>query len=129
MNEILEGILWDFVMVYLNDLNVYLAIFKKHLEYLRMVFKRLKKARLKLNPEKCFFVKQELSFLGYLVSSKGIHTDLTKFEKVENLLIPQNIIQLRRFLGLASYYHHFIKDFSKIANLLNKLLRKDIPFI
>ena len=129
MDDVLEGILWKFVVVYLDDLNVYSTTFEQHLEHLRIVFERLKKAGLKLNPEKCFFAKKELTFLGYLISSEGIHTDPAKIDKVKNFPIPKNLTQLRGFLGLASYYRRFIKDFSKIANPLNKLLRKDNPYL
>jgi hypothetical protein len=89
----------------------------------------LKDAGLKLNPEKCYFLKRELAYLGYIVGKDGIRTDPTKIEKVKNFPIPKNLTQLRGFLGLASYYRRFIKDFSKIANPLNKLLKKTNPYV
>src|SRR4051794_11908294 len=94
-----------------------------------MVFDRLRDAGLKLNPEKCKFVSTELTFLGHIISKEGIRTDPEKIEKVKNFPCPQNLTQLRGFLGLASYYRRFIKDFSKIANPLNKLLKKNTPYI
>jgi hypothetical protein len=129
MNEVLDEFLWKFVVVYLDDLNVYSKTFAQHLDHLQQVFERLRQVGLKLNPEKCYFIKQELSFLGYLISPRGIHTDPAKVEKVKDFPVPQNLTQLRGFLGLASYYRRFIKNFSKIANPLNKLLKKDVPFL
>jgi hypothetical protein len=128
MNDVLEDLLWKFVVVYLDDINVHSTSFDQHLEHLRIVFTRLKEAGLKLNPEKCFFLKPELSFLGYVVGKNGIHTNPSKIEKVKNFPVSNNLTQLRRFLGLASYYRRFIKDFSKIANPLNKLLRKGCQY-
>src|SRR6266480_3603279 len=128
MNDVFKEILWDFVVVYLNDLNVHSKTFDQHIDHLRSVFGRLREAGLKLNPEKCFFGKQELSFLGYVIGKNGIHTDPSKIEKVQNFPVPRTLTQLRGFLGLASYYRRFIKGFSTIANPLNKLLKKNIPY-
>ena len=74
------------------------------MEHLKQVFERLKDAGLKLNPEKCFFFKQKLPFLGHIISEKGIETDPSKIQAIQNYPIPQNTTQLRGFLGLASYY-------------------------
>ncbi|CAG8700984.1 3988_t:CDS:1, partial [Ambispora gerdemannii] len=55
----------------------------------------------------------------------GIRLDLTKVEKVKEFPQPTNITELRGFLGLASYYRHFIQGFSNTAEPLHKLLKKD----
>ena len=81
MDEVLQGILWDFVVVYLDDLNVYSRNFDEHLSHLRDVFDRLRQAGLKLNPEKCRFASSKLVFLGHVIDSQGIRTDPEKIEK------------------------------------------------
>jgi len=128
MDEVLQGILWDYVVVYLDDLNIYSRNFDEHLLHLRAVFDRLRRAGLKLNPDKCRFVTPELVFLGHVIDQQGVRTDPEKIEKVKNFPIPKNLTQLRSFLGLASYYRKFIKNFSKIAGPLNKLMKKGMAF-
>jgi hypothetical protein len=92
------------------------------------VFSRLRQFNLKLQPEKCFFLKRELAFLGHVVGEDGIQPDEAKIITVKTFPIPKNQKQLKGFLGLASYYRKFIKNFSSIAEPLLKLLRKDIKF-
>ena len=123
MDTVLQGILWHFVIVYIDDINIGSRTFSEHLEHLKQVFERLRNAGLKLNPEKCFFFEKKLVFLGHVVSNEGIQTDPDKIAAVKNFPIPRDVSQLRGFLGLASYYRRFIQNFSKIAEPLNKLLR------
>ena len=66
--------------------------------------------------------------LGHLVSERGIEVDRAKIEVIEQLPPPVNIRGISIFLGHASFYHHFIKDFSHIARPLTNLLAKDVPF-
>ena len=129
MDTVLRDLLWNFVVVYLNDINIGSKTFEQHLEHLKRVFECLKDAGLKLNPEKCFFFKQKLPFLGHIISEKGIETDPSKIQAIQNYPIPQTTTQLRGFLGLASYYRKFIKSFSKIAEPLNRLLKKKVDYV
>jgi hypothetical protein len=83
-----------------------------------------------LNPEKCFFFKDHLKFLGYIVTSNGIQTDPSKIEKIQNYPVPKTLTQIRGFLGLASYYRRFIKNFAAIARPLHDQTKtsKKIPW-
>ena len=128
MDTVLRKILWHFVVVYIDDVNVGSRTFPEHLEHLKQVFDRLKNAGLKLNPEKCFFFKKQLPFLGHVVSKQGIQTDPEKIAVIRNFPVPQDVSQLRGFLGLASYYRRFIQGFSKVAEPLNRLLRKKVDY-
>ncbi|XP_073120015.1 uncharacterized protein [Henckelia pumila] len=65
-----------------------------------------------------------ISFLGHIVSAKGIEVDPSKVEAVWNWVAPKNATEIRSFLGLAGYYRRFIQDFSKIALPLTSLTRK-----
>ena len=77
---------------------------------------------------KCDFWLKEVSFLGHIVSSKGIRVDPIKIEVVVNWKPPRNVIEVKSFLGLAGYYRSFVKGFSVISSPLTKLLRKGVKF-
>ena len=128
MDTVLRDILWQYVVVYIDDINIGSKTFEEHLFHLEQVFTRLEKAGLKLSPEKCFFFEEELPFLGHVVSREGIHTDPEKLKVINNFPIPKDLTQLRGFIALASYYRKFVKGFSSIVEPLHRLLRKNIPY-
>ena len=66
--------------------------------------------------------------LRHLVFERGIEVDRAKIEVIEQLSSPVNIKGIRSFLGHASFYRRFIKDFSHIARPLTNVLAKDVPF-
>ena len=66
--------------------------------------------------------------LGHVISNRGIEVDKAKIELISKLPSPRNVKAVRQFLGYAAFYRRFIKDFSKIAKPLYKLLEKDVKF-
>ena len=66
--------------------------------------------------------------LGHIISKRGIEVDKEKIELIAKLPSPTNVKTVRQFLGHTSFYRRFIKDFSKIAKPLYKLLEKDAKF-
>nr|GFC41849.1 putative reverse transcriptase domain-containing protein [Tanacetum cinerariifolium] len=78
---------------------------------------------------KCDFWIRTVQFLGHLIDSQGLHVDPAKIKAVKNWEFPTIPTEIRQFLGLASYYRRFIKDFSKIAKSLNILTQKDKKFV
>ena len=77
--------------------------------------------------EKCLFGVDKLVFLGFVVSSKGVHVDDSKINAIKTWPQPTNLQQVRSFLGLADFYRRFVKDFSTIALPLHALSKKMHP--
>lgn len=93
------------------------------------MFTRLREAGLKLKPSKCELCKKEVKYLGHIVSDRGVSTDPDKVGDVSNWPTPCNLKQLRRFLGLCSYYRKFVPKFAEIASPLHALTRKGNKFV
>ena len=95
---------------------------------LEMVLQRLIDSGLKLKPKKCTLFQKQVEFLGYVISPAGDATDTRKIEAVEKWPVPQNVTEIKTFLGLCSYFCRFVKNFSKIAAPLYQLTQKDQIF-
>ena len=128
MNSVLSGLPWNSCLVYLDDIIVTGSTFSAHLDNLSQVFHRIREAGLKLQPSKCALCKPEVSFLGHIVSPKGITTDPSKTDKVASWPTPTSKRDVQQFLGLANYYRRFIKDFASIASPLHRLTEKTASF-
>lgn len=121
MDLMLTNLQWSSCLVYLDDIIIVGRTFLEHLQNLESVFQRLQKAGLKLKPRKFAFFRKEVSYLGHLVSHEEIATDPAKTTKVSHWPLPTTTKEVQKFLGLASYYRRFIRDFAAVAKPLHSL--------
>ncbi|KAM2638519.1 hypothetical protein EV1_022881 [Malus domestica] len=112
----------------MDDFSVFGDSFDSCLHNLSLILKRCVETNLVLNWEKCHFMVKQGIVLGHIISEKGIEVDKSKIDLVRHLPSPTSVREVRSFLGHASFYRRFIKDFSKVAQPLCRLLQKDVTF-
>ena len=122
MHNCLGDLNMTWCVVYLDDIIVFSDNPKDHIVRLEAVFQKLASAGLKLKPSKCFFFKEEIEYLGHLVSGKGVATSPKKIEAVTKWPVPQTVYDVRSFLGFVGYYRRFIRDFSKISKPIREVI-------
>lgn len=123
INDVLKPLIGKSCYVYIDDIIIVGKNREDHLKNLEEVFSLLEKANLKVNIEKSKFLKTEVEFLGHVVTQNGILPDPDKISAIQRIPAPKNLKQLKSFLGLASYYRRFIKDFAMVAKPLTNLTR------
>jgi hypothetical protein len=128
MEIILQPILNTFVMVYIDDIIIFSKDLNDHIAHLKQVFNLLQKAGMKVKVQKCRFARQEVEYLGHIVSQKGIKADPKKLNSVRNFPTPRNLDELRSFLGLANYYRRFIDQFATKIHVLLQLTKSKITW-
>jgi hypothetical protein len=128
MNNVLSGIIGIKCLVYLDDIIIYGKNLDDHNNKLREVFERLRYNQLKIQPDKCEFLKRECLYLGHIISETGIRPDPKKIQAVVNFPPPKNVKGIKSFLGLSGYYRKFINSYSAIAKPITNLLKKEVPF-
>ncbi|GKC17645.1 reverse transcriptase domain-containing protein [Tanacetum coccineum] len=128
MLAIFHDMIEESVKVFMDDFSVFGNSFDKCLNNLDKMLQHCKDAHLVLNWEKCHFMVKEGIVLGHKVSGVGLEVDKAKINVISKLPPPTNIKGVRSFLRHSGFYRRFIKDFSKIARPITKLLEKDTPF-
>ncbi|WVZ93518.1 hypothetical protein U9M48_039490 [Paspalum notatum var. saurae] len=129
MNSVFMNELDKFVVVFIDDILIYSKSEKEHEEHLKIVLARLREHKLYAKFSKCAFWLKEVSFLGHILSEKGVAVDPSKVKDVLNWNQPETVTEIRSFLGLAGYYHRFVKDFSKTAKPLTSLTKNNAKYL
>jgi hypothetical protein len=128
MNKVFMEYLDRFIIVFNDDILIFFKTMEEHEEHLRLVLEKLKSNQLYTKFSKCEFWLTEVAFLGHVISTGGVSVDPGKVEDVLNWMSPTTVSEIWSLLGLAGYYHRFIKDFYKIAEPMTKLLEKNKAF-
>jgi hypothetical protein len=127
METIFEGV--PNIKIYIDDIMVHSKTFEEHLLHLEEVFIILKESNLKIKASKCLFGATETKFLGYDINKEGIRPNNDKIKAMLKYPVPKTQKQVKRFLGMASYYRKFIPNYSSITEAINRLLKKNSKFV
>ena len=124
MQLVLSGLLMEFALCYLDDIIIFSTTEWDHLFDLSKVLQRLREGNLKIKGEKCTFARNEIHFLGHVITPWGIRPDPAKITAIQKCLIPRSITETKSFLGIAAFYRMFIEGFAFIAAPLYNLTNK-----
>jgi hypothetical protein len=127
MDQFLQGIPGG--QCYLDDIIVTRRTREEHLKALDKVLGRLEEHGLKANREKCKFLQNSVEYLGHVITAEGLHQSPKKVQAMAGLPSPQNVGQLRSFLGMVQYYARFLPALATHLAPLHRLLQKDEHWI
>lgn len=119
MNDMLSHL--PFCTVYLDDILIFSKSEDEHIQHVRQVLQILQDNQYYLKLKKCDFFKSQVTYLGHVVTPDGIKPDPKKLQLIEQWTEPQNLHDLRSFLGTANYFHRYVQNFAKIAAPLTAL--------
>ena len=126
MNKLLRDLInTGKIAVFINDVIMRTETEEGHDELVAEVVKRLEENNLYVKPEKCKWKVSEVEFLEVVIEPEGIKMEKEKVKGVLEWPTPKCVKDIQKFLGLANYYHQFIKGFATVARPLHDLVKKD----
>ena len=129
VNDVLRDMVNKFLFVYLDDILICSRSLPEHVRHVRSVLQRLLENQLFVKAEKCVFHQPSTSFLGFVVSQRGLEMDPAKVKAVVEWPTPQSRKDLQRFLGFANFYRRFVRNFSSVVAPLTCLTSSSIRFV
>eukprot|EP00253_Pinus_taeda_P019879 PITA_19879 len=124
MNGIFHPYLDQFVLIFIDDILIYSCTIEEHHEHLRIVLQTLREHQLYAKFSKCDFFKEEIQYLGHVITKDGIAVDLEKIKAIMEWPVPKDVADVRSFMGLVGYYRRFVEGFSKVAFPITSLQKK-----
>lgn len=124
MNQVFEGLLNNFVLVYLGNITVFSKTFDDHIRHLDEVFARIKEYKFSVNAEKPILTVQELHLLGHVVTENGCKQDPAKATAITKWPELRSVTVVHLFLSAVGYYQSSIPNFSLVSAPLFALTQK-----
>jgi hypothetical protein len=129
MNSTFADMLDKNVLCFLDDILVFSRTEEEHLQHLRVVLSRLRQQQLYAKLSKCAFMQREVEFLGHRIGADGLRVAPDKVSAVQQWPRPNNVKEVRSFLGLANFYRRFVQHYSRIALPLTELTKDKVPWL
>ena len=126
INKALAGMIDVFYIVYFDDILIYSSSLKKHWGHVKQILKCLYKFQLFANLKKCAFAVQQINFLNFVISVKGVAMDPSQVSTIADWPTPKTYQEIQVFLGFVNFYQHFVKDYSRIVKPLTGLLKRSV---
>jgi len=118
MNNIFSDLLDVYVVIYLDDILMYLNNMSEHHQHVKEVLKHLCNAGLYVKAEKCKFYSKSVEYLGYILSPSGPTMFNNKVKMIQDWQEPKKVKDIQSFLGFANFYCWFIFNYLDIVILL-----------
>jgi hypothetical protein len=112
------------VSLFFYDILIYSPNWTIHLEHVKQAFEILRQHQFFIKLNKCAFGKEELEYVGHIVTSHVVKVDQVKIQTMLNWPRLTNIYELRGFLSLTGYYRKFVRDYNILNRSLTNLLKK-----
>ena len=129
MNRVFRPIMDQFVVIFIDDILIYLKSIEEHVYHLKTVLQTLREQHIYAKFSKYDFWLESVPFLGYIVSKDGIQIDPQKIKIVSEWSKLTSVIEIRSFLGLIGYYRRFVQDFLRITAPMTRLTQKNVKFM
>ncbi|KAM1674509.1 hypothetical protein ACFX2K_040569 [Malus domestica] len=129
MQKIFNDMLHKNVECYVDDVVVKTKKRLDHLKDLRVVFERLRKYNLKMNPLKCAFGVTSGKFFGFIVKHRGIEVDQAKIKAIQSMPEPRNLHELKSLQGRLAFIRRFISNLAGRCQPFSRLMKKDVSFV
>ena len=128
INDVLFNCLHKFCQIYLNDILIYSKILKKHRTHVKEMLDKLREVDLQIDIDKCEFKIQKISFLKLLIFINDLRINSRKVDVIRSWQVSQSLTYVQIFIDFCNFYRRFIKNLSKIARSMIKLIQKDHLF-
>ena len=127
INDIFSDLLDICIIIYLDDILIYLNNMSEYHWHIKEVLNRLCKASLYAKAEKCEFYSELVEYLGYILSPSDLTMSTDKVKIIQDWLESKKVKNIQSFLGFANFYYQFIFNYLDIVIPLTHLTWKNIP--
>ena len=125
MNTVFQGL--DMVFTFVDDVLIASDNITTHLKDIEMVLERLKQYGLRCSIKKCEWMKNEIEFLGFLITAEGLQPKADKVEAIQRWPRPTSYKNLRSMMGMFSFYRQHVPHYAEIVEPLQTLLNDSQP--
>jgi hypothetical protein len=125
MGLVLKNLTGTECWTFMDDIIIYLDTAEEHAKTINNLHERFRNVNLQLQPEKCVFAKDKVTYLAFELSSRSMEASPNKVKAVLNFSTPRSLKEVRAFIDLASFYRWPLHQIANIAKLLTQLTKKD----